>query len=126
MERNDVIVMLCIGLGLPVLVCILSSRGHRHGMDRGEHVHPDHLPEGVIDNSADPVSAGEGESVRQFAASIPPQVVGLVCFFSLTGIAFIHCHFPQRIYVRSRTGPQSAHLWWPAVAKLQAASVPTA
>jgi len=73
MERNDVIVMLCIGLGLPVLVCILSSRGHRHGMDRGEHVHPDHLPEGVIDNSADPVSAGEGESVRQFAASIPPS-----------------------------------------------------
>jgi len=56
-----------------VLVCILSSRGHRHGMDRGEHVHPDHLPEGVIDNSADPVSAGEGESVRQFAASIPPK-----------------------------------------------------
>ena len=32
----------------------------------------------------------------------------------------------RRIYVRPRTGPQSAHLWWPAVAKLQAASVPTA
>jgi len=31
-----------------------------------------------------------------------------------------------RIYVRPRTGPQSAHLWWPAVAKLQAASVPIA
>jgi len=31
----------------------------------------------------------------------------------------------RRIYVRPRTGPQSAHLWWPAVAKLQAASVPT-
>ena len=30
------------------------------------------------------------------------------------------------LYVRPRTGPQSAHLWWPAVAKLQAASVPTA
>ena len=30
----------------------------------------------------------------------------------------------QRIYVRPRTGPQSAQLWWPAVAKLQAASVP--
>jgi len=30
------------------------------------------------------------------------------------------------IYVRPRTGPQSAHLWWPAVAKLQAASVPIA
>ena len=29
-----------------------------------------------------------------------------------------------RIYVRPRTGWQSAHLWWPAVAKLQAASVP--
>jgi len=28
-----------------------------------------------------------------------------------------------RIYVRPRTGPQSAHLWWPAVAKLQTASV---
>ena len=28
----------------------------------------------------------------------------------------------RRIYVRLRTGPQSAHLWWPAVAKLQAAS----
>ena len=28
----------------------------------------------------------------------------------------------RRIYVRPRTGPQSAHLWWPAVAKLQAAS----
>ena len=24
----------------------------------------------------------------------------------------------RRIYVRPRTGPQSAHLWWPAVAKL--------
>jgi len=32
----------------------------------------------------------------------------------------------RRIYVRPRTGPQSAHLRWPAVAKLQAASVPTA
>ena len=32
----------------------------------------------------------------------------------------------RRIYVRPRTGPQSAHLWWPAVAKLQAASVPIA
>ena len=31
----------------------------------------------------------------------------------------------RRIYVRPRTGPQSAHLCWPAVAKLQAASVPT-
>jgi len=29
----------------------------------------------------------------------------------------------RRIYVRPRTRPQSAHLWWPAVAKLQAASV---
>jgi len=29
----------------------------------------------------------------------------------------------RRIYVRPRTGPQSAHLWWPAVAKLQAAGV---
>ena len=28
-----------------------------------------------------------------------------------------------RIYIRPRTGPQSAHLWWPALAKLQAASV---
>ena len=28
------------------------------------------------------------------------------------------------IYVHPRTGPQSAHLWWPAVAKLQAAGVP--
>jgi len=32
----------------------------------------------------------------------------------------------RRIYVRPRTGPQSAHLWWPTVAKLQAASVPIA
>ena len=32
----------------------------------------------------------------------------------------------RRIYVRPRTGPQSAHLWWPAVAKLQAASMPIA
>ena len=32
----------------------------------------------------------------------------------------------RRIYVRPRTGPQSAHLWWSAVAKLQAASVPIA
>jgi len=32
----------------------------------------------------------------------------------------------RRIYVRPRTGPQSAQLWWPAVAKLQAASVPIA
>ena len=31
-----------------------------------------------------------------------------------------------RIYVRPRTGPQSTHLWWPAVAKLLAASVPIA
>jgi len=30
------------------------------------------------------------------------------------------------IYVRPRTGPQSTQLCWPAVAKLQAASVPTA
>jgi len=32
----------------------------------------------------------------------------------------------RRIYVRPRTGPQSAHLWWTEVAKLQAASVPIA
>jgi len=32
----------------------------------------------------------------------------------------------RRIYVRSRTDLQSAHLWWRAVAKLQAASVPIA
>ena len=32
----------------------------------------------------------------------------------------------RRIYVRPRTGPQSAHLWWPAMAKMQAASVPIA
>jgi len=32
----------------------------------------------------------------------------------------------RRIYVRPRTGLQTAHLWWPAVAKLQAASVPIA
>jgi len=32
----------------------------------------------------------------------------------------------QRIYVRPWTGPQSAHLWWLAVAKLQAASMPIA
>ena len=31
-----------------------------------------------------------------------------------------------RIYVRPRTGPQSAYIWWPAVAKLQAASAPIA
>ena len=30
----------------------------------------------------------------------------------------------RRTYVRPRTGPQSAHLWWPAGAQLQAASVP--
>jgi len=30
----------------------------------------------------------------------------------------------RRIYVRPRTGPQSAPLWWLAVAKLQAANVP--
>jgi len=30
------------------------------------------------------------------------------------------------IYVRLRTGPQSAHFWWLAVAKLQAASVSVA
>jgi len=32
----------------------------------------------------------------------------------------------RRIYVRPRTGPQSAYIWWPAVAKLQAASAPIA
>jgi len=32
----------------------------------------------------------------------------------------------RRIYVRPLTGPQSAHLWWSAVAKLQAANVPIA
>ena len=32
----------------------------------------------------------------------------------------------RRIYVRPRTGPQSAHLWRQTVAKLQAASVPVA
>jgi len=31
-----------------------------------------------------------------------------------------------QIYVRLRTGPQSAYVWWQAVAKLQAASVPIA
>ena len=30
----------------------------------------------------------------------------------------------RRIYRRLRTGPQSAHLWWPRLAELQAASVP--
>ena len=30
------------------------------------------------------------------------------------------------LYIRPRTGPRSTHLWWPAVAKLQAASVPIA
>ena len=28
------------------------------------------------------------------------------------------------LYIRPRTGPQSTHDWYPAVAKLQAASVP--
>ena len=32
----------------------------------------------------------------------------------------------RRIYLRPRTGPQSARLWWPAAAKLQAARVPIA
>jgi len=32
----------------------------------------------------------------------------------------------RRIYIRPWTGPQSAHLWWPAMTKLQAASVPVA
>jgi len=32
----------------------------------------------------------------------------------------------QRIYICPRMDPQSAHLWWPAVAKLQAASMPIA
>ena len=32
----------------------------------------------------------------------------------------------RRIYVRPRTGPQFVHLWWPVVAKPQAASVPIA
>jgi len=32
----------------------------------------------------------------------------------------------RRIYIRPRTGLQSTHLWWPAVAELQAASVPIA
>jgi len=32
----------------------------------------------------------------------------------------------RQIYVHPQTGPQSAHLWWPVVAKLQAASVPIA
>jgi len=32
----------------------------------------------------------------------------------------------RRIYVRPRTGPQSAHFWWPVMTKLQAASVPIA
>jgi len=30
----------------------------------------------------------------------------------------------RRIYIRPLTGPQSTHFWWPAMAKLQAASVP--
>jgi len=29
-----------------------------------------------------------------------------------------------QIYIRPRTDPQSAHLWWPVVAKLQAVSMP--
>ena len=32
----------------------------------------------------------------------------------------------RQIYVRPRTGPQFAHLWWSSVAKLQAAGVPIA
>jgi len=32
----------------------------------------------------------------------------------------------RRIHFRPRTGPQSAYIWWPAVAKLQAASAPIA
>jgi len=32
----------------------------------------------------------------------------------------------RRIYVRPRTVPQSAHFCWPAMAELQAASVPIA
>ena len=32
----------------------------------------------------------------------------------------------RRIYICPQTGPQSAHLWWPAMTKLQAASVPVA
>ena len=32
----------------------------------------------------------------------------------------------RRIYVRPLTDPQSAHPWWPAVAKLQEAGVPIA
>jgi len=31
----------------------------------------------------------------------------------------------RQTYVCLQTGPQSAHLWWPVVAKMQAASVPT-
>jgi len=31
-----------------------------------------------------------------------------------------------QLYVRPRTGPQYAHLWWPAVAEMQAASAPIA
>ena len=41
-------------------------------------------------------------------------------------MAFRRWQKSRRIYVRPRTGPQSAHLWWPAVAKLQAACVPIA
>jgi len=36
------------------------------------------------------------------------------------------CHHNAGIYVRPWTGPQTPPLWWPAVAKLQAASMPVA
>ena len=40
-----------------------------------------------------------------------------------------HASLPTAVRWRQKsrhTGPQSAHLWWPVVAKLQAASVPVA
>jgi len=44
----------------------------------------------------------------------------------LPPMAVLRWQKSRRIYVRPRTGLQSAHLWRPAVAKLQAAGVPIA
>jgi len=70
---------------------------------------------------------GESQALTRVAQWVGDETICVPANFPDTKIGV--CPWIQksrRIYIRPRTGPQSAHLWWPAVAKLQTASVPTA
>ena len=67
-----------------------------------------------------------GQDVFKVKTRYRPGGGEMICMPPADGssaVAKIAADLP--IYVRPRTDPQSAHLWWPAAAKLQAASVPS-